>query len=161
MYVMVVGVELRIKKNVGVPCSRDLKPTLKPVTENPLSAWTCFSSCGDAVISSPVARGCCSQKDAPCGRLSVKPCQEEFWTSQYPMPCHLTNSVWMGGRTGRWFSHFSSYLAMHCRCCFEFGAPLPYCSREEPRNHCWSRECRRLSKPPHNNQTKMIETRYT
>ena len=70
--------------------------------------------CGDAVIFSPVARGCCSPEDVLCGRLSVKPRQEEFWMSQYPVPCHLTNLFgWVGGWVGS--PHITPYPSyVHC-----------------------------------------------
>jgi len=59
--------------------------------------------------------------------LSVKPCQEEYWTSQHPIPCHLTNSFgWMGGRVGG--SHISSCLSC-IHCCFKFEAHFTVVTR--------------------------------
>jgi len=145
----------RIQKNPSLG-SRDPEPTLNSLIYHRRVFGRVFSSCGDAVISSPVARGCFSQKEAMCSRLSVKPRQEEFRTSQYPMPCHLTNSFGLvGGRVGG--SHIFSYPSyMHCRCIKLKHTPFPAVVARIPEIEAED-NFSRLNKPPYSDRTKMIE----
>ena len=92
--------------------SRDLGPTLNPVSiRRSTFDEHSFPQCGDAVVSSP----CCSWPSFRKG-LTLRPfeCQTASrGTLDVSAPYALSphEPIWMGGRTGRWFSHNLHVLA--------------------------------------------------
>jgi hypothetical protein len=88
-----------------------------------------------------VTRGCCSQKDTRCGRLSVKPRPEEILDVSVPYALSSYELFWMGGGTGRWFLHLFISL-LHALLSYQtWSIDLPFHRVRETPEVVAGREC--------------------